>query len=77
MPKFTQIRLQFFTPPGSNKTPGIEDVVDELRVELEKIQKLHAEGKTDAVMPQPYLGSMLILQAWLTDPLFLELMDVQ
>jgi len=77
MPKTTSVRIQFFTPPGSNKVPGVEDVVSELQDEFDKALQRHEAGQADAAMPQPYLGSMLILQTWLTEPMFRELMDIR
>lgn len=77
MPKRTQVRLQFFTPPGSNKAPGIEDLVEELQREYDIVKRRHEDGEADATMPQPYLGTALVLHTWLTEPLFLELMELR
>lgn len=77
MPARTQVKLQFFTPPRSNKAPGIEDLVDELQREFHIVKKRQEEGEPDAVMPQPYLGTMLILHTWLSDELFLKLMAIE
>lgn len=77
MPKRTQVKLQFFTPPGSNKAPGIEDLVEELQREFDIVKKKQEAGDGDASMPQPFLGTMLILHTWLTDELFLELMNIR
>jgi hypothetical protein len=73
-PKRSQITLQYFTPPRSNKEPGVEDMICELQVEFGRVGKIN--GKENASMPQPFLGTMLILQAWLTADLFLELMGL-
>jgi len=77
MPKRTQVRLQFFTPPGSNKAPGIEDMIGELQDEFDKVKQQQEDGNPSAAMPQPFLGTMLILHTWLTDKLFLELMETR
>jgi len=77
MPKRTQILLQYFTPPNSERVPGIEDLIIELQDQLDDVKNRQDLGDSSAQVPQPYLGSMIILRAWLTDSLFKELMEIR
>ena len=76
MPKTTSIRLQFFTPPGATYSPGVEDMIRELQGQLQLMKERVEDGEANAQMPQPYLGTMLVLHTWLSDDLFNELMDL-
>lgn len=76
MPKRTQVRIQFFTPPGSNKAPGVEDVIGELQEQFDLAKDRQAAGD-NSPMPQPYLGTMMVLHTWLSDSVFTELMNVR
>jgi hypothetical protein len=65
------IKLQFFTPPSSAQVPTIEDAIEELQ---DKYAVSRGSGNP---VEQPYLGSLMVLRAWLSTELFEELMDIR
>lgn len=75
MPKRVDLFLQFFTQPGETFTPSIADAIEELQNEYHRVKYAVDEGRQE-VMSQPYLGSALILQAWLGDEEYRDLMEV-